>query len=400
MTAETRVEATRTTASGADPRLGSARIHVIDVADGRVVFDRDGDLPGPTASVLKLLTSAAALAALGPDHRIATRVVAGAEPGEIVLVGGGDVTLTRLPVGTASFYRSSAHLETLADDVLAAIGDGVVDRLVLDDSLFAGEAWLPEWDVEGRSPEGYIPFITALQVDGDRDDPTIDDTPRSEDPVGRVGTAFAELIGRGRDIRVSSGRAAPDAAVLAEVFSPPLSELIRFGLETSDNALMESLARLSALAIGESADFAGVSRAMPALLARYGLPVEGLTIRDGSGLSERNSVPARFVAELLVRAHRREQGLGVIDDMLPATGPDGTFNRKRFTGDDAIVGDAVRAKTGYINIVCSLGGVVRAADGTELAFAVYAVGEMMGDPARAAIDAFVASLYLDGADAA
>ncbi|KRC61685.1 hypothetical protein ASE14_12685 [Agromyces sp. Root81] len=381
---------------GADPRLGAARIHVIDIADGRVVFDRDGDLPGPTASVLKLLTSAAALAALGPDHRIATRVVSGAEPGEIVLVGGGDVTLTRLPVGTASFYRSSAHLETLAGAVLAAVGEGVVDRLVLDDTLFTGEPWLPEWDVEGRSPEGYIPFITALQVDGDRDDPTIDDTPRSEDPVGRVGAAFAALIGRGREIRVTRGRALPTAQVLAEVFSPPLSELIRFGLETSDNALMESLARLSAIAIGESADFDGVSRAVPALLSRYGLPVGQLTVRDGSGLSDRNAVPARFVAELLVRARRGEHGLGVIDEMLPATGPNGTFNRRRFTGDEAVVGDAVRAKTGFINIVCSLGGIVRAADGTELAFTVYAIGEMMGDPARAAIDAFVAGLYLDG----
>lgn len=390
----------RTSARADDPRLGSPRIHVIDVADGTVVFDRDGGVPGPTASVMKLLTSAAALEALGPDHRIPTRVVAGTESGEIVLVGGGDVTLTRLPVGTASFYRTSAHLETLAGAALAALDGERVDRLVLDDSLFTGAPWLPTWDPEGRSPEGYMPFITALQVDGDRDDATIDDTPRSEDPVGRAGAAFAALIGRGRDIRISRGTAGPDAAVLAEVFSPPLSELIRFGLETSDNALMESLARLSAIAIGEPATFGGVSKAIPELLSRYGVAVDELTIDDGSGLSDGNAVPARFVAELLVRARRRERHLGVIDDMLPATGPSGTFPRRRFLGDDAVVGDAVRAKTGYIDIVCSLGGMVRAADGTELAFAVYAIGEGMGDPARAAIDAFVTSLYLDGREVA
>lgn len=51
-----------------------------------------------------------------PDDRFATRVVRGAEPGSVVLVGGGDVTLSRTPSGNeiaTGFYRCG---DELADD--------------------------------------------------------------------------------------------------------------------------------------------------------------------------------------------------------------------------------------------------------------------------------------------
>ena len=63
---------------------------------------------------------ASALAVLGPDTRIATTVVAGDAPGSVVLVGGGDLTLSRLPSGQESVYAGAAHLDHLAAQVEAA----------------------------------------------------------------------------------------------------------------------------------------------------------------------------------------------------------------------------------------------------------------------------------------
>ncbi|WP_397460068.1 MULTISPECIES: D-alanyl-D-alanine carboxypeptidase [unclassified Rathayibacter] len=86
----------------ADPRLGSMQARVVDAATGEVLFDRGGTTASRTASALKILTAASALAVLGPDTRIATTVVAGDAAGSVVLVGGGDLTLSRLPSGQES----------------------------------------------------------------------------------------------------------------------------------------------------------------------------------------------------------------------------------------------------------------------------------------------------------
>src|ERR1700712_4401521 len=74
------------TASG----LGSGvSAEVVDVASHKVLLDLDAADPATPASTAKLLTAVAALTTLDPAHTIETKVVAGATPGEIVLVGGG-----------------------------------------------------------------------------------------------------------------------------------------------------------------------------------------------------------------------------------------------------------------------------------------------------------------------
>ncbi|HEY9306791.1 MAG TPA: D-alanyl-D-alanine carboxypeptidase, partial [Microbacterium sp.] len=75
-----------------DGRLANFQAQVMNAATGEVLYDRGGTTASRTASVMKVLTSAAALSVLGPDYRTPTTVVKGAEPGSVVLVGGGDAT--------------------------------------------------------------------------------------------------------------------------------------------------------------------------------------------------------------------------------------------------------------------------------------------------------------------
>ena len=189
-----------------DSRLGSFQAQVVNANTGEVLFDRGGTTPSRTASVLKVLTSAAALSVLGPDHRATTTVVKGAEAGTVVLVGGGDITLTRLPTGQESAYAGAAHLDTLAIQTIAAwnadpanAGEPIT-KLVLDSSLFGDPAWEDSWNTK-ELYDGYMPPITALQVDGDRDSPTRNTSSRSDDPIGRAGEAFADELGG--DVTVS-----------------------------------------------------------------------------------------------------------------------------------------------------------------------------------------------------
>ncbi|MBC9944106.1 D-alanyl-D-alanine carboxypeptidase [Leucobacter sp. cx-328] len=384
-------------ARATDPRFTRPRILVLEADTGRSLLERAADRGEETASVMKTITCAAALHELGPDRRIETRVVRGSAPGEIVIIGGGDVTLSRVPDDGPTYYDSPARMDVLARDTLAALGNEAPTRLVYDDSLFAGGEWLTgQWLDEDRNPEGYIPMISSLQADGDREDPAADDSPRSADPAGNAARAFAAFLGD--DIAVVRGSAPANAEELAVAKSHTIEELVRECLRTSDNGLAEALAKLAVIERGEDGTFDGVKRGLTGVLRDLGVPTEGVELQDGSGLSDYIKVPARTIADLIRRARLREGILGMLDDRLSRTGPNGTMYSARFTGENAIVGDAVRGKTGFINSVHSLAGVVRTLDGADLVYAVFAMGEDMSPehPSRVAIDDFVTSLHLHG----
>ncbi|HSP75555.1 MAG TPA: D-alanyl-D-alanine carboxypeptidase [Cryobacterium sp.] len=391
-------------ALAADPRLADFQAQVVNAATGEVLFDRGGDTSSRTASVLKVLTSAAALEVLGPDYRATTTVVAGSTPGSVVLVGGGDLTLTRLPTGTESVYPGAAHLDELARRTLDAWQANPANppstSLVLDASFFGGPGWEPSWDVLERNA-GSIPDVTALQVDGDRDDPTRRTSTRSTDPVGRAGAAFAAALGGGLNggLSVSVGTAPAGAEQLAEVESQPVSVLIGQSLIVSDNALAEMLARLVAVESGAGNTFGALQQSVVAALDSYGIDTTGIVIADGSGLSDNNAVPPSYLTRLFVKINDRDGDLGVIFDGLPiAGGPTGSLSYSdRFTGDNAIAAGAVFAKTGWIDTGYTLSGIIRAADGTPLTFAVYALGDV-SDNAKQALDTITAGFFRCGDD--
>ncbi|HEY0138084.1 MAG TPA: D-alanyl-D-alanine carboxypeptidase, partial [Nannocystis sp.] len=75
-------------------------VHVVDLADGRVLYARNAELAQNPASNVKLVTTAAALALLGPEHRYVTRVYVDPKAlkghtidGDLYLRGGGDPSL-------------------------------------------------------------------------------------------------------------------------------------------------------------------------------------------------------------------------------------------------------------------------------------------------------------------
>ncbi|MGO3147590.1 MAG: D-alanyl-D-alanine carboxypeptidase, partial [Leucobacter sp.] len=139
-----------------DPRLGAARIQVLEADTGRPLLERAAWRPAETASVMKTITCAIALHTLDPKSRIETRVMTGSAPGEVVLVGGGDVTLSRVPGEGPTYYRDPARLDDLAKRTLEALEGKAPTKIVLDDSLFAGGEWSDtEWLEEDRDPGGY-----------------------------------------------------------------------------------------------------------------------------------------------------------------------------------------------------------------------------------------------------
>lgn len=387
----------------ADARLVEFFGSVVNAATGEVLWDRRAESPQRTGSVLKVITAAAALAALGPDHRMTTRVVTGSTPGTVVLIGGGDATLSRVPLGQESIYRGAPKLADLAAQTVAAYAAANPDapeitNLVLDSTFWnPADNWHSTWNRD-RIPAGYQAPATALMVDGDRNDPRAQTSARSSDPIARAGQWFAEALvnagNPGGTPSISTG-AAVGGTLLGQVQSQPVSTLIGQMLPNSDNTLGEMLARAVSKEIGLDGSTASLTQAITGALNTYGVPTDGLIIKDGSGLATDNAVPARYMAQLFAVINARGNNLGIIMDALPVAGQSGTL-ASRFTGSNAIARGNVTAKTGWLRSAYSLSGVITAADGTPLTFAFYSVRDGIPESAKAAQDTLAAAIFTCG----
>jgi D-alanyl-D-alanine carboxypeptidase/D-alanyl-D-alanine-endopeptidase (penicillin-binding protein 4) len=342
---------------------------VLDVATGKVLLDQGAADPATPASTAKLLTSVAALTQLGPSATIPTTAVAGATPGEVVIVGGGDPTLSR--TNPSHTYPGAPTLAELAKQVHAALPAGTaITRVVVDNSLFSGPLIAPGWQ-DGDAPSSYAAPVTATVVDGARVSP--DSTQRSGQPGIDAGAAFADALGA-PGATVVLGQAAAGAKTLGTVHSAPIERLVEEALSMSDNMLAEALARQVALARHLPASFDGSAKAVQAVLTDAHVNLGGVTLVDGSGLSRQDRIPAGVLAAVVRGASDGDLGsaAGLLSG-LPVAGFDGTL-ADRGDSDPKTFPGSVRAKTGTLLGVHALAGTVVTEDGRLLAFALLADG--------------------------
>lgn len=378
-----------------DSRLQTFEGSVINITTGEVLYDYAGTEAAPPASGLKVITAAAALLTLGPDFQMSTRVFEGLEPGSIVLVGQGDVTLSRV---NESVYKGAPKLSDLAAQTRAKWEaehpDDEITTVILDASYWStSDRWDPTWESSERG-DGSQADVTALMVDGDRDNPAATQSRRSNDPVARAGEAFVAALNLENPVEVVIGNATPGLPQLAEVKSQPIANLIPQMLEWSDNALAETIARVISVQRDGRGTAASLGTIIPGVLANLGLDATTISIRDGSGLSNLNRVPPLFMAQLMAKVATGEQGFGVIKSALPVAGKSGTL-RTRFTGASEVARGNVFAKTGWITGSRTLSGFLNAQDGSLLSFALYATGPVKQD-ATVALDAVATGIYTCG----
>jgi D-alanyl-D-alanine carboxypeptidase/D-alanyl-D-alanine-endopeptidase (penicillin-binding protein 4) len=376
------------------PMLGSGALGpsvgmlVTDLTTGQVLYSQNSSAGFTPASTTKLATSIAALQVLGANARFSTTVVTGARSSgtgrrSIVLVGGGDPTLAagRPP---ASDYPQPATLLDLAGATARALRERGTRSVQLgyDASLYTGPGLGPGWDSDDVST-GNVTSVTPLEVDQgrltasgqpeDADDPG-NFRPRSTDPALQAAQSFASFL-RADGISVTGGpvpAAAPrGAGTLASVSSPPLSQIIEWMLEESNNVIAENLARHIALATGAQPSFSGAAAAEESVLRRLG--VTGVQLYDGSGLSHNDRITPAALVQLIGLAASRPALRSVLTG-LPVYGFSGTLSNtdSTFYGGPGPALGTVRAKTGNLETVIALAGVAYAKDGQLLAFAVMA----------------------------
>ncbi|MEU8375566.1 MULTISPECIES: D-alanyl-D-alanine carboxypeptidase/D-alanyl-D-alanine-endopeptidase [unclassified Micromonospora] len=391
--------------------LGSrVNVSVADVVSGESLYARGGDDGTVPASVTKLATGVTVLKARGPGYRIATRVLAGANPGEVVLVGGGDPTLA---VDKSGFYPGAARLDTLAAQVKQALGGTAPTRVVVDSTLFPGPVHGPGWDADIPTG-GFGASITALMTDGARQDPagarknfadSHGAATRYAEPDLAAGRSFARLLGlpetgvvRGTAPAAggaTEGGAPAPGTELGKVESLPMIRLVDIMITDSDNVIAEALARQVALARNQQASFAGGAAAMDEVIGELGLPADEISLADASGLSRSNRISPSLLTDLIALAgNGTHPELTAIFGGLPVAAWSGTLGTRYESTSTAAGAGVVRAKTGTLTGVHAIAGLVTTRDGRLLTFAVLTDQAPGGDPevTRAALDRIAGAL--------
>jgi D-alanyl-D-alanine carboxypeptidase/D-alanyl-D-alanine-endopeptidase (penicillin-binding protein 4) len=346
--------------------------------DGRSAGVANPGLALVPASNQKLLVAAVALDVIGETTRFRTEVrgapiVDGVLAGDLFLVGGGDPLLASSDVvddrpepafGTTPF-------ESLADQLVAAGLTRVEGDIVGDGSRYDDEFVVPEWGPDITRSDGG-PIDALLVNDGRIVGVGVGLNPNQSaaNELNRLLTARGvQIAGRNRaDVAPASG-----VGVLAAVESEPLGTVIDELLWTSDNNTAEMLLKeIGVAGTGVGSRATGIDVATRRL-GEWGVPLDGVVINDGSGLSRVN----RLTCPALVAILERGEQLG-LDDHLPVAGRDGTLA-------DELVGTpadgVVRAKTGTLTDVKALSGVFPDDSGAVLRFSVISNEPAADDPA-------------------
>jgi serine-type D-Ala-D-Ala carboxypeptidase/endopeptidase (penicillin-binding protein 4) len=381
------------------------------------VWSAEADVGQSLASTTKILTSAAALSALGPGFRWRTTIIAdkfdavtGEVAGNLYVRGRGDPTL---------LYRDMLQL---AADAHAAGIRKVTGKLVVDASYFDDQNQPPHFDEQPNERAGFRADVAALSVDRNAItvvvepgmagaaptislDPPVTETYVVKSPTVttvdqgnssikveqkaskrrveltisgqiRAGSGFdysrfrvddslrfahdaLHAALRAKGIKISAGfssGAAPAAGkIVASHDSATLADVVKQMNKQSDNFIAESVLKtLGAQTKGAAkATWADGIAAVRTYLTNAA-KVQGTWRADnGSGLYNASDMSARQLAAVLVAARADERIALEFMTSLPIAGVDGTL-ANRFTG--SIAKGLVRAKTGTLDNVSALAG--------------------------------------------
>lgn len=366
----------------ARPAFGTSGVWIGDPATGTTLFDSNATTALLPASALKLLTAATALRVLTPTKRIPTRVVVEGET--LTLIGGGDAMLASTGVGPS--------LETLANRVASQIQAGPI-TLNYDTSLFSGRTLGAGWS-RTFPAAGVAAPVQALMVDQGR--ARVGGNSRVSNPAAYAAQLFAKEL-RAQGIKVASvgqAKAPASATEIARVESVPVQQLVNHMLTDSDNDLAEALAHLSGVAVSGKGSFTSGAAAMEATAKALGLPTQGLALFDGSGLSNKDRVSAQALGGILMLA--AQGSFGGIAPALAIAGFTGTLADRFTSASQKSAAGFVRAKTGTLNGVVNLVGIVPDLDGRVLVFSVLTNGISSIERTRLSVDQLATKLRACG----
>lgn len=327
----------------------SVAVMIIDLADGSILESYNSSRPLIPASVMKTITIASLIDAVGIDYCYRTRVCMQGEcqdsvlNGNIFVVGGGDPSLG----ATTGPYSSD-----IIDEIVTALLDKGINTIkgsvAVDQSIFPAPATQPTWAKEDLK-YGYGAGCFGLNFENNCYTKGSQSYSVSDPSSVFISRLKKQLAQNGIAIGSSLLKVTKKQELLVEHKSPTIDEIMRHCMRVSDNMFAETMLRTLALVDGQTASTANGVKLENALWERHGLDFDGVDIVDGSGLSRCNRMTADFLANML-----KEMSTNVdYVSFFPLAGQEGTL--KSFLKDTAL-DSYIALKTGSMRgIQCYAG---------------------------------------------
>ena len=348
----------------------------VELATGKPVYAHNLALPLIPASNEKLTVTYACLLALGPSFRFTTDALGEGElegslwRGDVVLKGYGDPMLS-----TLDLLKLASQLH--AQGIRRVTGQVIGDESYFDARRVA-PGWKPWYFMNESAP------LSALTVDRARYKGRV-----TRNPALAAALSFrAALIRAGISVagRAMTGTADAAAVPLASTQSVPLVQVLRFMDHESDNFTAEILLKQLGAGFGAQGTTAAGAEVVHELLGEQQVPLAGVRIVDGSGLSRLDRLTVDSVVGMLKSSWLNQDLREILISSLPVAGRSGTLgHRMRGT----VAAGRVRAKTGTLNVASALSGYAK----RKYAFSIIQNGSPVSHYwARRAQDRFAAVL--------
>ena len=349
---------------------------VVDLTTGKPVYTHNLSLPLIPASNQKLAVTYACLLALGPGFRFGTDVLGEGElnggfwQGDIVLKGYGDPTLS-----TLDLLKLASQLHAQG---IRRIGGRVVGDESFFDAKRVGPGWKPWFFINESAPLSALTVDRAQYRGRTTRDPALAAALTFRAALLRVGISVAG--------RAMTGQADAEAVPLASIESVPLQQVLRYMGHESDNFTAEILLKQLGAGYSDQGTSASGATVIRQLLAEQQIPLAGVRIVDGSGLSRYDRLTANAVVAMLRASWLDVDLREILLSSLPVAGRSGTLD-SRMRGTAAA--GRVRAKTGTLSEASALSGYAN----RRYAFSVIQNGSPVSTFwARKAQDRFAAVL--------
>ena len=425
-----------------DPMLKTSEvgIAVFDLTSGELLFQYQDEKLYRPASTEKVVTSVTALATLGMDYTMDTRLKYTGKiendtlKGSLYLVGGFDPEFMDEDLDSL--------VDVIARSGIRYISDTLAADVSMMDSVYWGNGW--SWD---DVPDSFQPYMSPLMLNRGCVDVTVVPTAKDSLPdvvcvpastyyqVDNDAVSLQPQAGNlkitrnwlynGNQINISGNAARKTTRTLSiytskdfffhtfkarlkekgveaqatafadcpegdslTVVSPlftlkrPMGEVLKQMMKESDNLCAESMFYHLAKHHAQQKrvkDDDGTDAIHQFIKESLGLNPEYYNIVDGSGVSLYNYISPRLLLEFLKYAYYHAEIFQPFYEALPIAGVDGTLGY-RMKKSKAYRN--VHAKTGTVTGVSSLAGYAKAPNGHQLAFAIINQNVMKSRQAR------------------